>query len=554
MRHDRRVTVSSQLADDLLAIVLDASPVSASVYGIRDRDDRLPDISAEAEQALRGRLVATRDSALRLDTSGLDLDQRLTVAVVVQQAEAMIDQIDTRVVEFSITSTFFAPVAGLLFELSQVPIANTTQARDYLTRLAALPTFVDAAAQRHRAGVAAGLLPLRHLVDEAVAHLDRYVENPNTDPLLGQPLHDDDLEAERRRLLDEVVYPALRRYRDVLATEIAPHGRGADEPGLCRLPNGHDLYRRLARGHTTTDRTPHDLHQTGLDIIARLREEYAEIGARALGVSDPDEVLRRLRSDPELCWNDAEEMLESARTAIRRAEEATPRWFGRLPERQCQVQAVPAASGANTPMAFYLPPALDGSRPGTYFANTDRAQERSRAASEVTAFHEAVPGHHLQISLAQELSDLPTLRRLLPITAYAEGWGLYAERLADEMGLYSGDVPRLGMVSLDSLRASRLVVDTGLHELGWTRQQAVDFMLANTTTPRLEVEAEVDRYIVCPGQALSYMVGRLEILRIREDTRRRLGAGFDISAFHDAVLGHGALPLSTLDAMVAEVL
>lgn len=548
------MTVSSRLADDLLAIVLDASPVSASVYGIRDRDDRLPDISADAERALRDRLVATRDAALGLDTSGLDLEQRLTVAVVVQQADAMIDQIDTRVVEFSITSTFFAPVAGLLFELSQVPIADAAQARDYLTRLAAIPAFVEGAAQRHRAGVTSGLLPLQHLVDEAIAHLDRYVDNPDSDPLLGQPLHDDDLEAERRRLLGEVVYPALRRYRDVLATEIAPHGRAAEQPGLCWLPDGHDIYRRLARGHTTTDRTPRDLHQTGLDIIARLREEYAEIGARALGVSDADEVLRRLRSDPELFWNDAEEMLESARTAIRRAEEATPRWFGRLPAQQCRVQAVPAASGANTPMAFYLPPALDGSRPGTYFANTDRAHERSRAASEVTAFHEAVPGHHLQISLAQELGDLPTLRRLLPITAHAEGWGLYTERLADEMGLYSGDVSRLGMVSLDSLRASRLVVDTGLHELGWSRQQAVEFMLANTTTPLLEVEAEVDRYIVCPGQALSYMVGRLEILRIREDTRRRLGAGFDISAFHDAVLGHGALPLSTLDEMVAEAL
>jgi uncharacterized protein (DUF885 family) len=552
VRHDGRVTSATQLADELLAIVLDADPVSASVFGIRDRDDRLPDISAEAEQALRERLVATLDKAQRADPTGLE--QRLTVAVVAQQAEAMIDQIESRLVEYAITSTFMGPVAGLLFELSQVPIGSAAQARNFLMRLAAIPRFTETIAQRHREGVAAGLLPLRHLVEEAVTHLDRYVDSADSDPLLGQSMHEDDLEAERRHLLRDIVYPALRRYRDVLADEIAPRGRSPEQPGLCWLPGGRETYRRLARAHTTTDRTPAELHQTGLDIVAGLRHEYAEIGARALGTSDPDEVLQRLRDDPQLFWNDAEEMLESGRKAIRRAEEAAPRWFGRTPAQQCQVQAVPAASGANTPMAFYMPPALDGSRPGIYFANTYNAHERSRAVSEVTAFHEAVPGHHFQISLAQELSELPTLRRLIPINAYAEGWGLYTERLADEMGLYSSEVSRLGMLSLDSLRACRLVVDTGLHELGWSRQQAVDFMLANTTTPRLEVEAEVDRYIVAPGQALGYMVGRLEILRIRENTQRRLGDGFDIRAFHDAVLGHGALPLSTLDEMVAEVL
>ena len=546
------VTAPAQLADELLEILFDADPVSATLYGIRDRDEKLPDISAAAELRVRDQLEDVRSRAMEVDTTAADLEQRLTVAVIVQQAEAMIDQIDSRSVEYGITSTFFAPVAGLLLGLSQGTIADTQQARDFLTRLGKVPEFLDAAAERHRAGVQAGRLPLKHLVEEAMAHIDRYVADVDADPLLGQPMHDDALESERRRLLLEVVYPALRGYRGVLESEIAPHGRPPERPGLCWLPAGREIYRSLARVHTTTDREPRELHETGLAVMARLRREYAELGERVLGTSDPDEVLRRLRSDRSLCWDSGEQLLESAREAIRRAEEAAPAWFGRLPSQSCEVQPVPLASGPGTPMAFYLPPSLDGSRPGTYFANTDSAEERSRYLSEVTAFHEAVPGHHLQLTLAQELTELPKLRRLVTITAYAEGWGLYTERLADEMGLYSDDLSRLGMVSMDSLRAARLVVDTGMHELEWTRQDAVDYMLANTTLPQLEVDSEVDRYIAYPGQALAYMVGRMEIQRIRTAAEQRLGDRFDISAFHDTVLGHGSLPLSTLDELVTE--
>lgn len=547
-----RVTEPAQLADELLEIYFDADPVSATLYGIRDRDDQLPELSAESERLIRERTSSVRDRALGVDTSALGLEDKLTVAVLVQQADALIDQIDSRSVEYGITSSFFAPIPGLLMGLSQVTIADSAQAQDFLTRLGRIPEFVDAAAQRHRAGVSAGLLPVRHLVDAAVAHVDRCVADVDADPLLSQPMHDDDLESERRRLLLDVVYPVLRRYQDVLSSEIAPHARSADQPGLCWLPGGRDTYRRLARVHTTTDRDPRELHETGLSVMKRLRNEYSEIGERALGTSDTGEVLRQLRENPALRWETGDQMLDSARAAISRAEAAVPEWFGRLPSQQCQVQPVPAASGPGTPLAYYMPPALDGSRSGTYFANTYNAHERHRYLSEVTAFHEAVPGHHLQLTLAQELSGLPTLRRLVTITAYAEGWGLYTERLADEMGLYTDEVSRLGMVSLDSVRAARLVVDTGLHELGWTRQDAVDYMLANTTLPQLDVDAEVDRYIAYPGQALAYMVGRIEILRIRRAAQERLGEHFDIKAFHDTVLGHGSLPLSTLENLVAE--
>jgi uncharacterized protein (DUF885 family) len=243
-------------------------------------------------------------------------------------------------------------------------------------------------------------------------------------------------------------------------------------------------------------------------------------------------------------------MLDSARDAVERAERAAPAWFGIMPTSRCVVEAVPEAEAPNAPAAYYSPTALDGSRPGTYYANTSRAQERYRYQSEAIAFHEAVPGHHFQITLAQEMTHLPMLRRLAGITSYLEGWGLYCERLADEMGLYSDDVARLGMLAADSMRAGRLVVDTGLHALGWSRTQAVDYLREHTPLALVEIESEVDRYIAAPGQALAYMVGRLEIQRIRAEAEQVLGDRFDIRAFHDVVLGGGPLPLAVLDEVV----
>ncbi|QUH00362.1 DUF885 domain-containing protein [Saccharopolyspora erythraea] len=579
------MTTASQLADELLDIIFDRDPVRATLAGNRDRDESLPALDPDGESALRSRLVAVRDRAAAQpptpahlrdhataqrraeppapsastaarghSTANTPFTDRLTISVVTQQADALIAQIDAKAPEYAINGSLFAPVAGLLFHLSQVPNADAVQARAFLRRLDGIPAFTDSAAHRHLIGLESGRLPVRRLVIEAVEHLDRHLAAPASDPLLAPEMHGADLEAERVRLLETGVRPALRRYRDVLATEIAPHARPDDEPGLCWLPGGREIYRRLVRVHTTTDRTPLELHETGVAMLAELKGEYAEFGRRALGVSDPAEIVRLLRRDPPRRWRDGPELLQAAREAIARAESVAPEWFGRLPAKRCEVQAVHESSGSSTPPAFYVPPSLDGSRPGTYFAATDRAEQRSRHTAEVIAFHEGVPGHHMQLSLAQELGDLPMLRRLLETPACVEGWALYTERLAGEMGLYSDDLQRLGMVSEDALRAARLVVDTGLHEFGWSRRQAVEHMLEHTTLTPLEVEDEVDRYIVLPGQPLSYMTGRLEIERIRDEARRRLGGRFDIRAFHDAVLGHGALPLSTLDWAMGELL
>ncbi|PSL54232.1 uncharacterized protein (DUF885 family) [Saccharothrix carnea] len=534
---------TAELADELLDLMFTQAPLGATVYGVPGYDHLLADHRLETEQAARARAVDIADRARSLPED----DDPVTRAVVVQQAEALVDQIDALGVEYTITDSFFAPAAELLSVMPTTVLPDPESERAYLDRLAAIPDFLRRIADRHLAGAAAGRTPVQHLVDAAVAHVDRYLA-ADADPL-ARPAGGEAFEAERERLLADVVRPAFAAYRDVIA---GIGGRPTDQVGLSRLPGGEAMYAALARVQTTTDRTPEELHRTGLDVIAGLAREYAEVGRRVFGTSDVAEVLERMRTDPALRWTSEDELITAAREAVTRAEQAAPRWFGRVPEQRCQVEPVPAADAPGAPIAYYSPPSPDGLRAGIYYANTYRVQERFRYQAEAIAFHEAVPGHHFQITLAQQLTELPVLRRIAHVTAYLEGWGLYTERLADEMGLYSDDVARLGMLAMDSMRAGRLVVDTGLHAHGWSRERAVGYLLANTPLALVEIENEVDRYLAAPGQALAYMVGRLEIQRIRAAAEESLGDRFDIREFHDVLLGGGPLPLAVLDQVVAE--
>ncbi|WP_017584829.1 DUF885 domain-containing protein [Nocardiopsis ganjiahuensis] len=545
----------SRIADELMDAVFDAHPVKASLLGVRDREDRLPDHSEAGEAAQGRRFADLAAKAEAVDPGSLDEGDRVTRAVVLHQAEAELTRIGTRGVEHHVSGSFLTPAVGTLSNLAVLGVTEPAHADGYLARLAGLPALFDTLAERHRAGAAAGRPPVRRLAEAAAEHLTRRLASPEEDPLRGpgpgpEPEFDAAaFRAERDRLLAGVVRPALARYRDTLA-ELAPHGRPDDRAGLCRLPGGEDDYSRLVRTHTTTARTPDELHRTGLDLLERIDEEYARVGRRVFGTGDPARVRDRLRTDPAMRWRDADELLAATRATVERAERAAPHWFGRLPSQRCTVRPTPAAEAPSAPVAHYMAPALDGSRPGTYFVNTHGADRRDRHSAEAIAFHEAVPGHHLQLTTAQELTGLPLLRRLASVTVFDEGWGLYAERLADEMGLYGDDVARLGMLSEDSLRACRLVADTGLHARGWSRQRAVDFMTARTATNPLEITAEVDGFLASPGRALAYMVGRMEIQRIRTSAESALGGRFDVRAFHDTVLGHGPVPMGVLDDVV----
>jgi uncharacterized protein (DUF885 family) len=543
----------TELAGEYVDALFEAEPWRPSMYGLPGAHDLLPDLSAEAEERRRGELLDLVARAEAIGRDGLSPRDAVTRDVVIQQATAAVDTIDARTMEFVFSDGLSSPALTLLVGLPIITLNDEEKVKGYLARLAAFPSYLDTLIARHRRGFADGLVPPEFLVDAGIAYLDRYLGDADGDPLrMAAAVEVEGYERERDRLLAEVVRPAYRRYRDFLADEVKPLGLPPDKAGICWLPGGQEKYAALIRVHTTTERGAQELHDVGLELVGKLADEYRELGARVFGTKELPEIFERLRTDPALRWHDGEELLEAARATIARAEAVAPQWFNVIPEQACEVRAVPEAEAAGGTIAYYFEPAHDGSRPGIYFANTYEAHKRPRHAGEAIAFHEAVPGHHFQLTTALGLTELPLLRRIADINSYIEGWGLYAERLADEMGLYSDDVAKFGMLTQDSMRAGRLVVDTGLHSLGWSRQQAVDYLRDNTPMAALEIEAEIDRYAANPGQALSYMVGRLEIERLRAEAERELGDRFDIRAFHDVVLGGGSLPLPVLGTVVRD--
>lgn len=528
-----------EIADDFVATFFEEEPLWPSLLGLPGDHGRLADHSAEAAARLRARYTQIADAA---ENAAGDA---VTRGVVVQQARAAVDRIDAAEVEISVSDTLSAPGLYLITILPMVSLDDAEKSEGHLSRLAAIPSYLDALRERQAGAAVPGFL-----VRAGIGFLGRYLDAPDKDPLR---LSGTGLDTGRQeQLLADAVRPAFARYREFLAEELLPRALSDDQAGLCWQPDGQERYAKLIRVHTTTERTAQELHDTGMALIEALADEYRELGSRLWGTGSLPEIFERLRTDPQLRWTSGEELLESARRTIRNAEAVAPQWFRTVPAQECEVRAVPPAEAEGGTIAYYMQPDFAGTRSGVYYANTSRPEERFRHVSEAIAFHEAVPGHHFQQTTAMNLRDVPLLRKIAEVNAYLEGWGLYAERLADEMGLYSGDLARFGMLTQDSMRAGRLVVDTGMHALGWTRAQAVEFLREHTPMAPLEIELEIDRYAGVPAQALSYMAGRLEIQRLRASAEAELGDRFDIRDFHDAVLGHGVLPLAVLDTVVAD--
>ncbi len=349
----------------------------------------------------------------------------------------------------------------------------------------------------------------------------------------------------------ETIRPAMQRLAELLRRELAPLARPDDRVGIREIPGGEAGYLAAVARHTTTTLSPEDIHAIGLAELDELAGLWSQIGQEALGESDFATIAARLRDDPALRFHTREEIIAVVQDALDRAEWARDTYFEHYDIPACVIEEINPIDADNAAMAYYRPPAVDGSRPGAHCLLTTNPGERYRYEYEALAFHESVPGHHLQLATAQTL-DIPRYRRHIDaeLCAFNEGWGLYAERLADEIGLYSSGIARLGMLSFASLRACRLVVDTGMHHLGWSRQQAIDFMYTRTATTRDNVRNEVDRYIAWPGQALAYVTGKREIVRLRERAQHTLGPRFDLRRFHHAVLRNGAIPLTVLDGEI----
>lgn len=553
---------STGVADPALAALLDEhweawlanSPVQATQLGDHRFDDRLDDNNPKAIEAW-GRLEEgwlERARALRPSSAA----DRLTTELFVERLETSRAVDACRSWSWSISARDNELVyAGWLVEAH--PLPDPAAGRALLARYRALSGHIEQALHNLRLGAREGLHPnaasVRIVAEQVEAELGRPLEQWSLLRVLAAPELEAWPEAERRafaRELREVVQddvrPALLRYGRFLRAEVLPGARPDGREGLGALPGGDRCYAALVRQHTTLSRDPAEIHADGLAALASIHAEMRALGPRLFGTDDLGAIFRRLREDPALHFRDEAEVEGTAAAALARAKAALPRAFRVLPRADCVVARIPPQEAPWTTIAYYWPAVPGGEKPGQYFVNTWAPTTRPRYEAEALAWHEAIPGHHLQIALAQELEAVPAFRRHAYLTAYAEGWALYAERLADEMGLYSGDLDRMGMYGFDAWRASRLVVDTGLHAMGWSREQAVQFMLANTTLAENNIRNEVDRYLTDPGQALAYKTGQLEILRLRREAEARLGPRFDLPAFHELVLGAGPVTLPQL--------
>jgi uncharacterized protein (DUF885 family) len=547
------------LADEAWENQLAAQPVAATALGDRRFDGAIRPNGRGALEVHHERLDRLRRRAQALDRMEMGPGDRVTHAALLDFLESELHLVESGVEAWAVDPLDGPQVQFLNIPAFQ-PVASTADGEALVSRWREMGPWIDRLIETSRDALAREVAAPHALVRSVLAELDDLLARPTEAwPLLDPVRHapGDWPAATRARYAADVTAavvdrfrPALERYRSFLADELGPVARGDDAPGLGALPGGPEAYASLVRAHTTLALEPEEIHRIGLEETERIDGEFRELGGRVLGTSDQAEVIARLRSDPALHFADPAEVFAVAEASLARANTAIGDWFGRLPKAPCVVVEMGEHEARHSTIAYYRQPAADGSRPGSYYINTSEPATRPRYEAETLAFHEAVPGHHLQIAIAQELDGLPAFRRLAGPTAFIEGWGLYSERLADEMGLLSGDLDRFGILSFDAWRACRLVVDTGLHALGWSRDAAIRFMVEHTALAENNIANEVDRYLAIPGQALAYKLGQREILALRDQARAGLGDGFDIRAFHDVVLGQGAVGLGTLRGVV----
>jgi uncharacterized protein (DUF885 family) len=547
-----------RLGEEYFEVVHTTDPFSATQLGVPGFDALVPDPSRAGAARGAERIARIEARLGDIDARLLGTADRTNHAVLTHLAWGARSDLEHGLWEANASAGAYVSPQAMVFQ--SVPAALLSDADavgGYLRRLRGLGGYLDAVTGRYREAMADGRFPTEVGVRQAVGQLRGHLgKDIAADTLVDVPLPGEvdhvAIRREAARIVGDEARPAMRRLVACLLQEMLPAARPDDKVGIRHVPGGADGYLAAVRRHTTTGLSPEEIHQIGLDSLAALQAEWAELGGRVLRTADVPSILGRLREDRALRFTDSAQIVRTVADALRRAEEARGDWFPPLDIPDCIIEEIDPVEAGSAPLAYYRPPAAGGLRPGAHCVLTDRPQERFTYEYEALAFHESTPGHHLQIASAQMLQGLPAYRRFLDaeVCGYVEGWGLYCERLADEMGLYTSDLQRLGMLSFDALRAGRLVVDTGMHYYGWSRSRAADFLWRNTATTRANVMNEIDRYIAWPGQALAYMIGRREIQRLRGLAERQLGAHFDIRAFHGTVLSNGAVPLAVLGQLV----
>ena len=529
-------------------------PYNATLLGVAEFDGLSFDPSREASERAAQDLAAIGGQVRAIDTAGLTGAQRVDHGVLTALVEGARADAEHSLWAANASAKSYVSRQGLIFQaVPAMTVATPEAVARYLGRLSKIGATLDALGARYLVEAADGRTPTAVGLDHAIGQLEGYLALPVSEDALLKPVREAEpaVREAAAAQVSETIRPAMQRLAGLLRHELAPVARPDDRVGIGKIPGGEAGYLAAVARHTTTTLSPDDIHAIGLAELDELAGLWSRIGQEALGESDFATIAARMRDDPALRFRSREEILALVRDALDRAEAVRDTYFEHYDIPACAIEEINPIDAGNTAMAYYRPPAVDGSRPGAHCLLTTNPAERYRYEYEALAFHESVPGHHLQLATAQTL-DIPRYRRHLDaeLCAFNEGWGLYAERLADEIGLYSSGIARLGMLSFASLRACRLVVDTGLHHRGWSREQAIDFMYARTATTRGHVRNEVDRYIAWPGQALAYVTGKREIVRLRERAQHELGPRFDLRRFHHAVLGNGAIPLSLLATLL----
>jgi uncharacterized protein (DUF885 family) len=541
------------LADELTDIELRNDPFWATFIGIGGYDDAVPDLSPTAQQEWRDRLIDIIVRCGQCPADG-DAESNVLLAAVRDKATRALAIADSRIDEFSVTTMPLTGPSLMLLVAARTQVNDSAAATAYLARCRRLSTYLDQCATVLQTAAQAGLLPVAPLVSDAIRQLHDYLSHPERDPLLSRQPPEGWAGAaawqeEVSQIVQAEVRPAVGRYADLLA-ELLPKSRPPERAGLIHVPGGVAAYACSVRMGTTMPYDPDELHRIGLSDLSEIEERIAELGSRAIGTRDAGDVMTRLRDDVTLAPSDGTAAMARSAEVIARAHQCLPDMFRPPFPPPCAVEPMPRHMAQFGGPPYYSPPARDGSKRGAYLFNTAQPGAAGSWALETITFHETIPGHHVQFARLQLVQHLPRLLALFYVIPHGEGWGLYAERLADEFGLYSDDLQRLGMLGSAAWRAVRLVVDTGLHARGWSRNRARKFAVDHSPMPEDFVDAEIDRYIAVPGQALGYHIGQREILRLRDNAKAKLRSDFDIRDFHSAILDHGLLPLPVLRQVV----
>jgi uncharacterized protein (DUF885 family) len=542
-----------ELADAYVAEFFEHFPEQATYYSLKDKPhDRLTDLSPEAQKAWEAQEDRWLAGVKAIDPATIRASSlRSTYENLREQLESSVEQRVCRLELWNVSQMQGWHVT--LGYLVTIQPTGTDQARkEAIARWSSLPRYLDQQTANLREGIKLGHTAPKHIVRIVAGQVRQLASAPVADsPFFAPASGDTDrgFQAVFRTVVEEQIVPAARKYADFLEQEYLPAAR--DAIAVTANAGGAPCYAASIRAWSTLPKTAQEVHDIGRREVVRIDAEMQAIAERSFTTSDVPALLQRLRTDRQFTFRSRDELINYSKAALERARAAAPQWFGILPKADVRIEPYPAYREKSGAPGEYNSPAEDGSRPGLFYINASQPEKTTRADNDSTAFHETSPGQHQQIAIAIERTDNHPLARYIGNSGYSEGWGLYAEELADEMKLFTGDLDRLGMLSSQNWRAARLVVDTGLHALGWTRQQAIDYMLAHTPQSVESATSEVDRYIIMPGQATAYMLGKLEIVAARQEAQKKRGDTFDIKQFHDRVLDDGAVPLTYLRAKLA---